>query len=309
MKKRWVTSGALLLVLRLATIAVAQPSSSSAKELNAVRQAFNQLVAAFNAHDAHAAVAYFADDIVLVSPVHPDLGYQALKDEFTARYATQPPTSFTAKANIEEIQVAGDLAFIRVVWSRERNSDHAILSGEKDIESWQRQKNGAWKLARGYSFPLKPDAPNWTSGKVSTPQQITKKKADAAADLAAIKQALAQTAQAYNNRDLPLRMSFYATDSLLSYPGQPDADIARSKQNYGANFANLPPFPFRSFYEIEEIQTSGDLAFVRMMWFVERQSDQQIVSRLRDLEIWRRQADGSWKLARGLSFHLKPENR
>lgn len=306
MKKYWLTNLGVLLFLVSATVAEAQKTSAWVNAPSEVQQAFNQLVAAYNARDAKAIVSFLAADAVLVSPLHPDYDFRMFNEDLTKRYATPANEPFTVKGTVEEIQVSGNLAFVRAVWSHERISDHSILAGEKDVAMWQRQKNGVWKLARSYSFPLKRDAPNWTSSRVSAPRQQTTKKTDAAADIEAIKRALAQTALAYNNRDLPLRMSFYAPDSLLSYPGQPDADIQRTKQNYGKNFENLPPFPFRSFYEIEEMQASGDLAFVRMMWFVERQSDKQIVSRLKDLEIWQRQTDDRWKLARGLSFHLRP---
>jgi ketosteroid isomerase-like protein len=309
MKKYWLISLGVLLFLVSANVAEAQKTSASVNTASEVQQTFNQLVAASNARDAKAIVSFLAADVVLVSPLHSDYDLKMFNEDLTKRYAAPANEPFTVKGTVEEIQVSGNLAFVRAVWSHERISDHSILAGEKEVAMWERQKNGAWRLARSYSFPLKLDAPNWTSSKVSAPRQQTTKKTDTAADIEAIKQALAQTALAYNNRDLPLRMSFYAADSLLSYPGQPDADIQRTKQNYGENFANLPPFPFRSFYEIEEIQASGDLAFVQMMWFVERQSDKQIVSRLKDLEIWQRQADGRWKLARGLSFHLKPDAR
>jgi len=87
--------------------------------------------------------------------------------------------------------------------------------------------------------------------------------------------------------------------------GQPDADFNQTQENYRKLFAKPPEFPITIFYKIEEIKVSGDLVFIRMMWFVERDSDKQILSRLKDLEIWQRQSDGAWKLARGLSFNLR----
>jgi len=317
MKPRRSTSSLLLWIVVSAFIPTADvysqgANSAQSKDVKAVRAAFEKLVRAFNERNAQAAVASFADDSVLVSPLSPDADYKTISEGFMKQLAAPPEVPFTIKVNVEEIQTSGDLAFVRVTWTRERNSDKEIIAGEKDFEIWRRQKNGDWKLACGYSFPLKKDSPNWTKGSADMPARenvVSKKttKVNSAKDVEAIKEALEKAAQSYNGRDLAARMSLYAADSLLTYPGMPDSDINRTRQNYGENFSNLPPFPFRSFYEIEEIQTSGDLAFVRMMWFVERQSDKQIISRLKDLEIWQRQRDGSWKLARGLSFHLRPE--
>ena len=60
---------------------------------------------------------------------------------------------------------------------------------------------------------------------------------------------------------------------------------------------------------IEEIQVSGGLAFVRAVWTADleqKSTGRQVRTRDKDLEIWRCQPDGSWKLYRGLSFPAEP---
>lgn len=290
--------------------ALAQKQSATDKDVEKVREAFNSLVRAFNARDAKQAVSYFASDLLLVHPLRGAADYRTVSEGFEKAFSKPFENPYTILTDIEEIQVSGDMAFIRVIWSRENVSDKQILTGEKDIEIWLRQKNGEWKLVRGYSFPLKTDAPNWTKGERKTHAKTDypfKSSVNSAKDTEAIRASFEKVRQSYNKQDLNMRMSLYADDSLLTYPGQPDADYNQTRKNYEKTFANRQPFPINIFYKIEEIKTSGDLAFIRMMWFVERESDKQIISRLKDLEIWQRQKDGTWKLFRGLSFHLKPD--
>lgn len=290
---------------------LAQKTSAADKDAEKVLETFNSMVRAFNARDAKEAVSFFARDTLLVHPLRGEADYKAISDGFENAYKVPLENPYVILTDIEEIQVSGDMAFIRVIWSRESVSDKQILSGEKDLEIWQRQTDGKWKLSRGYSFPLKTDAPNWTKRdakiRVKTNDHASKSsvKNSSAKDIEAIQTSLEKVRRAYNNRDLNLRMSLYADDSLLTYPGQADADYKQTRNNYEKGFANLPASPINIFYKVEEIKISGDMAFIRMMWFVERSSDKQILSRLKDLEIWQRQKDGAWKLARGLSFHLK----
>jgi uncharacterized protein (TIGR02246 family) len=317
MKKQPLKFSSIILLFNLIFLfaynsVVAQNKSATDKEVEKVREAFNSMVRGFNARDAKQAVSYFAEDLLLVHPLRGEADYKAVSEGFEKAFRTPLENPYTILTDIEEIQVSGDMAFIRVIWSRESVADKQILSGEKDVEIWQRQKDGKWKLARGYSFPLKTDAPNWTKedAKIGANANYSLNrlsvKNNSAEDIKAIQASLEKVRQSYNNRDLTIRMSLYADNSLLTYPGQPDADYNQTRKNYENVFANRPAFPINIFYKIEEIKTSGDLAFIRMMWFVERDSDKQILSRLKDLEIWQRQKDGTWKLARGLSFHLKP---
>jgi ketosteroid isomerase-like protein len=59
---------------------------------------------------------------------------------------------------------------------------------------------------------------------------------------------------------------------------------------------------------IEEIIVSGDLAVVRVTWTtttVQAELAQRNTRQLRDMQVWRREADG-WKLFRGVHFRVPP---
>jgi uncharacterized protein (TIGR02246 family) len=124
----------------------------------------------------------------------------------------------------------------------------------------------------------------------------------------AVTRAFEGLVRARNARDLEAVMSFFTKDALLSYPGLPDAGFDALHEIFRKNYAN-PDVQGRCSAEVEEVQVSGDLAFVRAVWTADleqKSTGRQIRMRDKDLEIWRRQPDGSWKLFRGLSFPIKP---
>ncbi len=259
----------------------------------------------------------FAADVVLVSPHHPEVDYKTMDEGFAKAYEKPLAKPYGVVTKIEEIGVSGDLAFVRLMWLREAKDDGRLLRREKDFEIWRRQRDGRWKLARGYSFTFEGDFPVAEPRAAAAPRTATQPQEmspdarrrhrpapNAAEDVSAVKAALENLLRAYNRRDLEAALAAYAPDSLLSYPGTPDSGREHARAAYARRFAGAPPFPVTISFRLEELQASGDLAFARLLWLVERDSEKKTFSRHKDLEVWRRQPDGSWALYRGLSFHL-----
>jgi ketosteroid isomerase-like protein/dienelactone hydrolase len=282
-----------------------------------VRRAVEKLARDFNARDAKSVMSNFAADVLLVSPNRPDVDYKTMDEGFARAYEKPPETPYRVVTKVEEVGVSGDLAFVRLMWLREAKDDRRLLRREKDFEIWRRQADGRWKLARGYSFTFEGDFPVAEPGGATTPPGTTggqgsasgagrgrRPAPNASEDASAVKAALDNLLRAYNRRDLEAAMAAYAPDALLSYPGTPDSGYAHARASYARRFAGAPPFPVTISFRLEELQASGDLAFARLLWLVERDSDKKTLSRHKDLEVWRRQPDGSWALYRGLSFHL-----
>jgi ketosteroid isomerase-like protein len=243
-----------------------------------------------------------------------------MEEGFSRAYEKPPATPYSAVTKIEEVEVSGDLAFVRLVWLREAKDDGRLLRREKDFEIWRRQPDGRWKLARGYSFTFEGDFPVAEPRAAAAPGALTRAQErasdarlrrqpapNAREDTNAVKAALEKLLGAYNRRDLEAAMAAYAPDSLLSYPGTPDSGNAQARAAYARRFAAAPPSPVTISFRLEELQTSGDLAFARLLWLVERDSDKKTLSRHKDLEVWKRQPGGGWALYRGLSFHMPPD--
>ncbi len=66
-----------------------------------------------------------------------------------------------------------------------------------------------------------------------------------------------------------------------------------------------PGVTLRTVPAIHEVLVSGDLAVVRVTWTttITRGEPARSTTRLaRDLQVWRREGDGSWKFARGMHY-------
>jgi ketosteroid isomerase-like protein len=95
---------------------------------------------------------------------------------------------------------------------------------------------------------------------------------------------------------------------VLTYPGIPDSDYATLDAGY-REMTSLPAgVTVTTAPTIEEIIVSGDLGVVRVTWnttTVQTQPAQRSTRQLRDLQVWRREADG-WKFYRGMHFRVPP---
>ncbi|HEX8288888.1 MAG TPA: serine hydrolase [Pyrinomonadaceae bacterium] len=119
-----------------------------------------------------------------------------------------------------------------------------------------------------------------------------------------VRSAVEKLAAGFNNRDAEAVVSSFASDAYIINPTRGTAHFKDLSEGVTKAYAAPGKNPYTVLIEIEEIQTSGDWAFVRLLWLRERNTDKQIISKEKDLEIWRKQPDGKWKLARGYSFYL-----
>lgn len=125
-----------------------------------------------------------------------------------------------------------------------------------------------------------------------------------ARDVAAVRAAVLHSGEAANAADPEAIMALYARDIVLSYPGVPDMDYETLARGY-REMLRTPGVALRTQPEIHEILVSGDLAVVRVTWTttITQGEPAHSNSRLaRDLQVWRREGDGSWKFARGMHY-------
>jgi uncharacterized protein (TIGR02246 family) len=139
----------------------AEPSNPESAQ-SAVTRAFEGLVRARNARDPDEVMSFFAKDALLSYPGSPDSGFDALREIFRKNYSN-PDLQGRYSVDIEEVQVSGDLAFVRVVWTadlEQKSTGRKVHTRDKDLEIWRCQPDGSWKLYRGLSYPIEsPPAP------------------------------------------------------------------------------------------------------------------------------------------------------
>jgi ketosteroid isomerase-like protein len=124
---------------------------------------------------------------------------------------------------------------------------------------------------------------------------------DSSAAVRDIRAALARWIEAANRQDWRAAAEIWAPDLVGWYPGQPDDTYAKEQ----ASAARPRPGRKPTRYEVtvNEVMVSGSLAVVRDTWrfTTNSGSPDSSVAVVRSFEVWRRQPEGAWKIARWIS--------
>jgi ketosteroid isomerase-like protein len=114
-----------------------------------------------------------------------------------------------------------------------------------------------------------------------------------------IRDSLARWVEASNRGDWKEAVKIWAPDLIGWYPGMPDDTFAREAE--GAAKGGGPRTRYA--LEIKEVMVSGSLAVVRDVWTFSTvgKTGEQTAERVKSFEVWRRQSDGVWKIARWIS--------
>ena len=141
-RARLTISTALLV---LAACAPAAEPDTTAADMEALRDRTAEAIAAFNAEDVAGSVANWAEDAIRIPQNGPDLvGRAALQRSVEESFAE---FSSTQTAEVEEVQVFGDVAFSRGTWSilqtPKAGGDEVERNG-KWLIIYQRQADGLW---------------------------------------------------------------------------------------------------------------------------------------------------------------------
>jgi uncharacterized protein (TIGR02246 family) len=120
----------------------------------------------------------------------------------------------------------------------------------------------------------------------------------------AIRGALAQWTADFNARDAARLCDLFAPDLVYDYRGFPErthADLCALLRRSLADRTKK----FTYALDIREIIVSGDLAIVRLVWTLTTTrpgTATPVVSQEPGLDVFRRQPDGSWKIARYIAY-------
>jgi len=126
---------------------------------------------------------------------------------------------------------------------------------------------------------------------------ISCQKQDTEADIAAIKEVYSQSTLACSTGDAELYLSIFTEDAVVMAPGSP-ATIGKEELRplieglFGQFDLELP-------YTVDEVGVPGDWAFVRSSFqysMTPKESRETTTRAGKELDIFKRQADGSWKI-------------
>jgi ketosteroid isomerase-like protein len=117
-----------------------------------------------------------------------------------------------------------------------------------------------------------------------------------------IRAALAKWTSDFNARDASHICDLFAPDLVYDYRGFPERDYATLCGLLHRSLAD-PTRTFSYALDIKEIIVSGDMAVVRLVWTLKVTSAGATEeSREPGLDVFRRQSDGSWKIARYIAY-------
>ena len=139
-------------LLVLAACTPAPESDTSDVDAQVLRGMVDQWLDAFNAGDAGSLSSLYMDDAVGIGPDQPNnVGREAMQRGFDENFEQ---FTHSETAPVEEVQVFGDVAFIRGTW-RNLSTPKAGGDAEEFSGKWlwicERQPDGQWKIARHIS--------------------------------------------------------------------------------------------------------------------------------------------------------------
>ena len=122
---------------------------------------------------------------------------------------------------------------------------------------------------------------------------------DTAADVAAIQKADSLWAVAAGTKQMDNFMSAVANDGVILAPNAPIADNPDAIKNLMNVFFNLPGYALTWQTAKVEVAGSGDLAYSRGVYQLNMNDAQgkPMTEKGKYLTIWKKQSDGSWKVA------------
>lgn len=122
-----------------------------------------------------------------------------------------------------------------------------------------------------------------------------------------IRSALEKWQSAFNDRDERQVCDIFAPDLVANYQGAPERDYASLCQLLQTAVQD-PEKTYHYFLNVNEILVYGETAVVRLVWTLEIETDGTPKETVEEtaVDIFRHQADGSWKISRYLAYPASP---
>ena len=123
-----------------------------------------------------------------------------------------------------------------------------------------------------------------------------------------IRAALANWTKAFNSRDVGHVCDLFARDLVAIYQGQPERNYQAICELLSNSLRDREK-SYRYTLDLKEILVSGDLAAVRLVWALTvARKDGGVIETIEEpgIDIFQRQPDDAWKIARYLAFPIAP---
>jgi uncharacterized protein (TIGR02246 family) len=146
----------LLVLIVITALSACQGAPDPAHSEAEIRTAVQGWAAAFNQEDLEGVLASYSQDLILSYPGEDDMTTrEAFRDLYAGTF-DRDGGSYTFDAEIEEIDISGDMAFARITWTLTwdpEGADPYVVRSERAMEVWRYEADGVWRLHRWLGFP------------------------------------------------------------------------------------------------------------------------------------------------------------
>jgi len=290
-------------VIALAVIALCMCSSREAiadeDAATMIRGEYNDWVHAYEQKNLPRTMEIFASETISTFAGARDSDLAAIRRSYERSFGTPAP-SHTWKPVDLEIGASVDLAYALADWQLiedQPNGASSVRLTNRSIDVLRREKDG-WKIIRSFTIPNDGRAMK-SSCDISLPPTKPGTLPRAARG---VWQTLMRWKDSYNARDLNGTLAPYDPAITGLYAGGSTDTFAKLRESYARSFAASDRQRTIDF-ELEEILTSGELAFVRDHWTSSMRTAHEQTHRIsRGIEVWRKDVKGEWKLLHYLSY-------
>lgn len=111
----------------------------------------------FNERKVAEVCSLFGPDLVASYPGTIDRNYEQMCRHLSETLTSKKTIYRYAAPNIEDIKVDGNLATVRLIWTLtvlDKDQKFVQKIEEKGLDVFSRQKDGKWKIAVSFAYPL-----------------------------------------------------------------------------------------------------------------------------------------------------------
>ena len=286
-----VLATAMLLVVGVCANAWAQTED----DIAAINALYNRSALAVKTGDAERYLSIFVEDAVVMAPEGPAIiGREELRPLIEGLFSA---FDLELPYTVEEVGVPGEWAFARSRFQYSmtpKEGGETTTSAGSQLDILKRQADGSWKVyIQCWNYDAPPPAAEQAG--TSSPPERAKSAQEGDAD-AMFREMCDLYTLAVETGDVDLYMTYYTADGVQMPPDEPTrigSEQIRAAMQPALTLFNIeiPIYP-------QEAVIAGDWAFGRCDYSISltpKEGGATTMFHGKDLDVFRRQADGSWK--------------
>ena len=282
----------MLLVVGVCASALAQTED----DIAAINEVYNQATLACGTGDVELYLSLFTEDVVAMAPGGPAvIGKAELRPIMEGLFGL---FDLGLPYTVDEVEVPGDWAFVRSRFQYSvtpKEGGETTTSPGSELDILKRQADGSWKIyIESWNYDVPPPAAK-RAGTSRAPGLAKRAQGDDAD--AMYREMCDLYALATTTGDIDLYVGNYTADAVQMPPDAPNLIGSEQIRASMQVWFDLFSFDEEPIYP-QDAEITGDWAFGRNDFSADltpKEGGPTVTFEGKDLDIFKRQADGSWK--------------